>query len=1032
MRDTSKTLLSVVAFLFVFSASLAAQESAELPVLKEIKGKNLQEELVPSQHPKTKLWGYANNEGKFIIKPLFEEACPYEGNLARIRIAGKWGALNERGLYKFIPRFDRLDAYSSDSLAIAEVGGKYTLVNTKGLSVLNCEYASFEYADYGYLVKNDGLYGTMNHKGKIVLEPQFNEVVMLDRSNVVEHVMKDGRWGLMRNGAELSEIKWTEKVSFFQSGTDGYPDLYLAVHNGKYGVVTLRGDYVVPGIYDSIEKSSSGEYYITQKDGHYGALTFKMVEFIPPVLTSKPFIGENIFKIHDAGKFFCANVNGSIKFEDCADLYSVFKPEEYRTTKYLPQWAKTHMIEENVLARQTRLDQARAILEGKGPADAAYISGDRTAKYGLLESGIFQGTSGNIDGYNVFYKAADGTGNNIYLAVDPSKSECVLRVDDVSIPINPIVQKFNIKKTLGMYPKGYARISENKVLLLMAFVRNQDEASTSLIETNQYMLPVESYDIKVYNGPHDARKESHAVLTMSTESSSAVSMIELSQNTSGRIHASQFGGFYISGSSSILADSNSPLRRFDSNGILDWEYRPYDGEVFFDMEETENYIYLCGAVKNNSQGAETPLLVKLSKRGIEKGRKTTDNENARFVGLICENNLLYARLSTSKGAFPSGMDYYPAFNLEDMGDNVGVRHACVWNEWGTGYVGGLGLVDEKGNWLQTPMLSPDQMCATFDWEFCGFAGNHLIVRHMGLYGLVDRKGTMVVDPKYDQLESMSDPGCFKARLNNMYGVIDTLGRVLIPLEFSYVGSMNEGVIVVSRNGGYGCYDKEYRQLVPMEYEEIREYASGLARIKYKGRFGFIDKAGEIIIAPFSDEVDDFSEGVVLVVIKNKKGFVNSKGNWVTPPMYDDGGRFSSGLAYVSMAGKYGYVDKTGNIAIPMQFTAAKDFDMKTSLACVAQDGKWGVIDKKGLTILPFNYDSVRITSDGYICVETNGRSGIYNSKGKEVFPVICDNIEIGNDGVMFKHGVVEANLDGQRIRIDENGNRVFLYALLKK
>ena len=184
------------------------------------------------------------------------------------------------------------------------------------------------------------------------------------------------------------------------------------------------------------------------------------------------------------------------------------------------------------------------------------------------------------------------------------------------------------------------------------------------------------------------------------------------------------------------------------------------------------------------------------------------------------------------------------------------------------------------------------------------------------------------------------------------------------------------------------------------------------------------------MAPFSDDVENFSENCTLVTIKNKVGFVTFKGEWLAVPMYDAGGSFSGGYAYLAQAGKYGYINKAGDFVIPMEYSSATDFDLKTGLARVAKNGLCGVINTEGNVIIPFEYSKVELCADGYIYVEKDSKCGIFSSSGNEIFPVKCDSIEISGDKKIFRYGVAAGRLDGQRIGIDTNGNVVFQYAML--
>lgn len=1002
-------ILSILTLLFLGALQAFAQDWESLPVLREIKGKKLLEKLEPKKKVKDNLWGYVNHEDKFTIKPIFTDACPYEGKVARISLEGKWGAINEKGLFQIFPMYQSIDKFSADSLAVCSWNGKYGLIDTKGLRVVPIVYSSFEYASFGYIVCIDGLYGTIDHKGKILLEPQFDQVEVLNEGKGIFHIKKNGKWGLIREGKEVLTLKWDEPLKFMRSGSDNQPDLYFARQNGKLGVVSLYGDYVVPPIYDNMELSASGDYYITLSRRKYGALSLKMVDIVPAIMDSKPFLGENIFSVYDDGNFYCANVNGSVDFRLCADLYQLFKPEEYVTTKYFPQWAKTHIIEENNFKRRDVLDNAAAVcgkmseygfdteLAAKDPDMPSGIAlsypQDWKEKYGIIKSWKFKKTSGGRE----LYRANEDAENFVSLE-KTGAADYTIKVDNACFSINDAVSRFNLQEFTSLCPKEYARTSEDLVMVSFSFARPAGETV--------------------------------AVMTFSLDSLKAVSCHELSGPVSGLVF-SEYGGYYSSTEGNVIAERTSPLRRYDKYGRLDWIYTPEYDETFYDIEETENYIYLCGSIKEGNQ--DKPVIRQLSKRGKLMDTFSGNVRNATYTGIYAANHLLYLKTTFGKGAATYGNEYYPVCSLESMNDNDGVWLKCVWEEWGDGVVGGLGLVDRDGTWLCTPNLT-DQMATAFDWEFGGFAEDreYLVVRHMGNFGLVGKDGRLTIDPKYELLEPLENPRYFRARIDGCYGVVDSHDRLIVPFEYSFVGSMNEDIIVVAKDGKYGCFDKEGDMVVPMEYEEIREYVGGMARIRFKNRFGFINKKGDIIVAPFSDEVENFSDGFTLVTIKGKKGFVSLDGDWIAPPMYDSGYSFSGGLAPLAMGGKYGYIDKTGNFVISTKYTDAREFDKSSGLACVSVNGKWGVVNVSGREIIPIRFDKVEICSDGYLYVEENGKCGIYSQSGRVVFKPECDSIERLKGGRLFRHGVANARMNGNRIRIDENGNMIHQYSMLKE
>ena len=1040
MRNMNRYIASCISLiLFLSFSNASAQSYTDIPDLKEIKGKKLLEKLEPKQHEKSGLWGYINEEGKFLVKPVFKAALPYEGKVARVSWGGRWGAINDKGLYQINLFYDTLEAFSSDSLAICSRNDNYFLINANGKHIGGL-WKSIDYADYGYVVSNDtGLYGTLGHQGDTLLSPQFEHIEVLDRRKGISHIRKDGKWGLLRGGDEILALKWDKPLAFLQSGIANNPDLYIAIQDGKIGVVSLYGDYVVPPIYDSFKMSSSGDYYVTLRDGKYGAISLKMAEIIPAVRNTVPYLGESIEEVYDDGKFYCVNSKGKMEFRLSADVYYMLKPDEYVTNNKFPTWAKTHLIEENNLAREELVDKASALcakMEEYG-YNPSFASGDgnlptefplsipqeQQERYGILKRAVFHKTSAN----GALYKAAEDDVNNMVLEYSSADGAYILRMDDLALSVDETIRALNIREFEGFYPKEYAMLNEDLIMVSFAFVRSAAETSTELVEKNEYMLPLPSFPIKVHTGKADPSRESLAVITFSLDSLKAVSCVEIPQAKSGLIFSS-YGGFYSYSGGSVVADTSMPLRRFDIYGRLDWEYTPVYGEVYYDIEETENYIYICGSVKDGN--VETPIVRQLSKRGKSMTAKYAKVSNARYTGAICANHILYLKTSFLKGSPAYGNDYYPTFCLEDMGDNFGVWCKCVWQDWGGGILGGMGLIGEDGKWLCTPNLSEDVSVA-YDWEFGTFGDvDHMVVRHHSNYGLVGKQGQILIEPKYESLKPMSNPAYFCAMSGGKYGVVDTCDRVVVPFEYAFVGDMSEDMIIVSKNRMYGCYNKEGKMVIPLEYEDLREFVNGMARIRFKKRFGFIDKSGEMVVAPFSDEVEDFSEGFTLVTIKGKMGFVSLDGDWIAAPMYEAGLNFSGGLAPLALNGKFGYIDNTGNFAIPMQFTAAQKFNASCGLACVASENGWGVIDTSGKVIVPLEHEKVQICSDGYVLVKKDGKFGIYTYDGAIVFGPECDTIEVRTGDRLFAHGVANARLNGNRVGIDFYGNVIHKYTML--
>jgi WG containing repeat len=61
-----------------------------------------------------------------------------------------------------------------------------------------------------------------------------------------------------------------------------------------------------------------------------------------------------------------------------------------------------------------------------------------------------------------------------------------------------------------------------------------------------------------------------------------------------------------------------------------------------------------------------------------------------------------------------------------------------------------------------------------------------LVKKEGKQGLYNRRGQVLIVPKYDKLISLSGMG-FMAKLGNKYGLLNSYGSVVEPCEYDYIG-----------------------------------------------------------------------------------------------------------------------------------------------------------------------------------------------------------------------------------------------------
>ena len=177
-------------------------------------------------------FGLVDFEGKRITKPIYEsiEGLPYKEGELLVKQDGKYGVINIKGNKLVDTKYDQIT-----------VDGYYTAEN-------NYKFA-------GYIVSNttdEGYrYGYINHDGKLILEPEYNQlsrvIGIADDENVYIICAKNGQFGVMKNDEELIPNEY-QSIEYDESNK-----LFTIEKSKKYGIANLDGNIIVPTEYNQID-----------------------------------------------------------------------------------------------------------------------------------------------------------------------------------------------------------------------------------------------------------------------------------------------------------------------------------------------------------------------------------------------------------------------------------------------------------------------------------------------------------------------------------------------------------------------------------------------------------------------------------------------------------------------------------------------------------------------------------------------------------------------------------------------------------
>ena len=263
------------------------------------------------------------------------------------------------------------------------------------------------------------------------------------------------------------------------------------------------------------------------------------------------------------------------------------------------------------------------------------------------------------------------------------------------------------------------------------------------------------------------------------------------------------------------------------------------------------------------------------------------------------------------------------------------------------------------------------------------------------YGYIDRSGDWAIDPQLKEGRDFHE-GLAAARLGSYWGYLDPHSNIVVDFALAYAGDFSRGLARVWPDRT----DRAPEYITPEGRVVLRgvngmDYSEGLAAFSdASGRVGYIDHDGGIAIGARFVEADEFSEGLARVALptadarqpgtpRKLYGYITRTGNLTIPTEYAGAGNFSEGLARVLIDERWGYIDRNGQLVIPVKFDDAKDFS--DGLAAVETKGQWGYIDANGRVVIPAQFPAAESFVRGLARIPGGGSWGYIDHSGRFVW-----------------------------------------------
>jgi hypothetical protein len=259
--------------------------------------------------------------------------------------------------------------------------------------------------------------------------------------------------------------------------------------------------------------------------------------------------------------------------------------------------------------------------------------------------------------------------------------------------------------------------------------------------------------------------------------------------------------------------------------------------------------------------------------------------------------------------------------------------------------------------------------------------------------------------------------------NNLWGVFNDAGKVLINADFDTIVLKNKELLQVTKAGKKGFYGLRGKKILPVEYDEIGELSEVYYLVKQNGKYGYCSRSGKVYIKPMYDDAAPFKNKQAAVKKGEKWGIIDYTNKFLLKPEFDhiaagkgnfyamtQGDKvyfydtnmkkiteesfekiFVGDTAYavrVKKEGKFSYYNPAAK-----SYVTTEKFEMampyEKGFAAVANGGKRGLLDVNGKMILPCEYDNIvydQLQSKIVFRTLQNGKEGMTDATGKVIIP----------------------------------------------
>lgn len=314
----------------------------------------------------------------------------------------------------------------------------------------------------------------------------------------------------------------------------------------------------------------------------------------------------------------------------------------------------------------------------------------------------------------------------------------------------------------------------------------------------------------------------------------------------------------------------------------------------------------------------------------------------------------------------------------------------------------------------------------FDWAGPFDKAGHAVVEVNGKYGLIDTLGKYVIPSGYDYVYSFSN-GYATVYKDGKFGVVNQKGNLVIPFEYEFISAFGKGGRADAVKGNkWGVINTANTEILPFQYLIARTDDKNYTRV-FLNDWGYLDPAGKAALDGSYQALSHEDNGYIVGITTTlKKVLMNSKLKNVLP---DDLAFYSlnkSGNACIVKKGnQYGLYDLASQkLILPAEF---KYLHFNGSMVVVEQsNGAYYFTDIKGNKLFGKEFQFVTEFKDysGFAEVKQNNKWGLMDKNGNFILKCEMGNADDINIHVDVITNRISARKGSGWGMTDLNGNLV--------